>query len=494
MTGQAPGPGRHAGRLTRAQLLGGLGAGIVLGGGYSAKRAFGVVSVSTAARSASGSVRRFVSSPELAPPTVTVLHPAESVAGGYLFLAPSSGPGQRGTMIIDNAGEVVWFHPTTPNTAMNFRAALYRGAPVLTWWEGKTVQGLGVGEHVVFDQSYREIARFPAGDRLASDLHEFLITPQGTALVTAYEILTEDLASVGHARRGNVVGGVVQELEVPSARVLFEWHSLEHVALAESYAGVGDPFDYFHVNSIDVDADGNLLVSARNTWAVYKIDRASGEVIWRLGGKRSDFRMGAGTSFSWQHDARHHGSVGRLSLFDDADAPQEEPRSRALVLDLDTARMRATLVRAYTHSPALLAHALGSTQVLPNGNVLVGWGTEPYFTEYAPDGAVRLDAKLPHDGENYRTLRFPWTGRPSEPPALAARAGALYASWNGATELAAWRLLAGSSAGDLRPGPTRPRQGFETALAAPSGASHAAVAALDAAGKTLARSATLRLS
>ena len=177
--------------------------------------------------------------------------------------------------------------------------------------------------------------------------------------------------------------------------MLFEWRSLDHVAIEESHAPISTdtPFDYFHVNSIELDADGNYLVSARNTWAIYKIDRGSGNVIWRLGGKKSDFAMGPGTVFAWQHDARHHGATDQLvSLFDDGAAPQVQPQSKALVLALDTKRMRATLHRRYTHDPPVLSHALGSTQLLPNGNVLVGWGTAPWLSEYTHDGELVFDA------------------------------------------------------------------------------------------------------
>ena len=239
----------------------------------------------------------------------------------------------------------------------------------------------------------------------------------------------------------------MQELAVPSAHVLFEWRSLDHVKLTESYSKVAPAFDFFHVNSIDVDADGNLLVSARNTWTVYKIDRTTGKVIWRLGGKKSDFAMGPGTKFAWQHDARHVGDGSVMTLFDNADDPQVEPQSRGLTLSLDLAKKRATLLHQYVHRPKLLAHAFGSVQTQPNGNVLVGWATEPYYTEYTASGAVLLDAKLPYGGQNYRTLRFPWSSIPAEPPRLAARptpsGTLLYATWNGATGVQAWQVLAG---------------------------------------------------
>ncbi len=404
----------------------------------------------------------FDSRPDLDPPAVRILQAARDVAPGYLFLAPSSGPGQRGPLILDDAGEVVWFRPTSPRTAMNFRAATLHGEPVLTWWEALPGGGLGRGEHVVADASYREIARFPAGNGRPSDLHELLLTERWTALVTSFEIRRR-------GANGLTMGGVVQELEVPSARVLFEWKSLDHVSTDETYSTkVGYPWDYFHVNPIDVAPDGNLLVSARNTWAVYKIDRAGGRIMWRLGGKRSDFELGRGARFAWQHDARSHDGGRLLSVFDNGVS-----RSRGLVLALDEARMHATLAREYVHDPVLHAYKLGSAQLLGNGNVLVGWGTDPHVTEFSSGGAVRLDATLTHGSQNYRALRFPWRGRPRDAPAAVVRGSTVYASWNGATDVAAWRIDPG--------GPTIRRTGFETAL--PLRAGH--VVALDTRGRAL---------
>ena len=403
---------------------------------------------------------RFRSRPDLDPPPVRVLRRADGLAGGYLFLAPSSGPGQHGPLVVDDAGEPVWFRPTG-EPAMNFRVQRLHGEPVLTWWEALPGGGLGRGEHVVVDASYREVMRFPAGNGRPSDLHELLLTDRGTALVTSLEVRHR-------GARGLTLGGIVQELEIPQARVLFEWKSLDHVSVDETYSTkVGYPWDYFHVNAIDVDADGNLLVSARNTWAVYKIDRRTGAVAWRLGGKRSDFELGKGARFAWQHDARSHEGGRVISLFDNG-----VPHSRGLVLELRG--RRASIVREYPHSPPLHAVKLGSVQLLGNGDALVGWGTDPHFTEYGEGGAVKLDATLPRGGESYRTLRFPWRGRPRDTPRAVVRGSTVYASWNGATEVAAWKIEPGGAA--VR------RTGFETALPlrAPG---H--VVALDARGRAL---------
>jgi hypothetical protein len=413
-------------------------------------------------------------------------------------MAPSSGAGQRGVMIVDDAGEIVWFHPTTPQTAMNFRAARYKGEPVLTWWEGKATQGLGTGTHVILDGSYRVVARVPAGGGRQSDLHEFLITPHDTALVTSYELRTVDLSAVGGPRHGQAIGGLVQELALPSGRVLFEWRSLDHVSIAETHAAyTGHPLDYFHVNSIDLTSDGDFLVSARNTWAVYKVSRKTGKVLWRLGGKRSDFAMGPGTVFAWQHDARHL-SHGRISIFDDGAEPQVATQSRALVLQLDVAHRRARLVRKYTHRPGrIVSRFMGNAQVFDNGNVLVGWGSEPYVTEFGRDGDIRFDARLPSGGQNYRALRFPWAAMPAIPPAIVYRAAGgkrrVHVSWNGATNVAAWELHAGPAAGALAVVGKVRRTGFETRIAVPHGARYARVIALDSAGKRLRASEAIRV-
>ncbi|MGH3004179.1 MAG: arylsulfotransferase family protein [Gaiellaceae bacterium] len=487
--------------LTRGRFLrrvAGGGAILMLGGpGGSGLLDAGEAWARTQTEAPEG-MRHFHSRPDLRPPTVTVLH-AGHTGDGYLFLAPSSGPGQRGTLILDNRGDVVWFHPTTPHAAMNLRAGMYKGEPVLTWWEGQTELGLGHGTHVILDSSYRVVARVPAGRGRPSDLHEFRLTPHGTALVTSYETRTMDLTAFGGTHDGKVVGGIVQEIEIPSARVLFEWRSLDHVPLEESHATPGrNSFDYFHVNSIDIDGDRNLIVSARNTWTVYKLSRRTGRIIWRLGGRKSDFTMGPGTVFAWQHDAHHQAAGRRISIFDDGAAPAVEPQSRVLVIDLDLKRMRATLVHKYTHHPQrLLAHYMGSAQLLDNGNVVVGWGSEPYITEFDRNGTIQFDAKLPHGGQNYRAFRFPWVGRPSVPPRLVAQRAkgvrTLYVSWNGATEVASWQLEAGATADALTAVSVVPRQTFETTLVPPAGVRYAAAVPLDRSGKPLGRSETVRV-
>ncbi len=488
--------------LTRGDLLRraiGGGAGLFLLGGMAPRGARLVESALAApARSSAPPVHTFVSRPDLRPPLVNVLTRKSGLADGLIFLAPSSGPGNRGGLIVDNTGEPVYFRTSNPYTTMDFRPGVYKGAPALSWWEGKYVKGVGrVGDYVVMDATYKEIARFPVGNGRRSDFHEVLLTDHNTMLVTAYETDTADLRKVGGRNHAQVYGGVIQELAIPSGKVLWEWRSLEHVKITETMShDIGNPFDYFHINAIDVDSDGNLIVSARNTWGIYKIDRDTGNVMWRLGGKQSDFAMGRGTIFAFQHDARSHDGGKTITLFDNGPDPgQKKPQSRAMTLALDFKNKRATLARQIRHYPALYARVTGNHQVLPNGNELVTWGNTGWWTEYAPNGAVRLDAKLPKGGQNYRVFRFPWVGTPADPPVLVAERGGgrLWASWNGATEVASWRLETGARASAMSPSATVPRSGFETAFPAPAGARFASVVALDASGKPLRRSKPIKL-
>ncbi|HVV57087.1 MAG TPA: arylsulfotransferase family protein [Gaiellaceae bacterium] len=438
----------------------------------------------------------FVTEPSLQPPSVTVTT-LRNPAPGYLFVASLNGPGQRGPAILDNHGRIVWFK-RTDQVAIDFRVQTYKGKPVLTWWEGSISQiGTGQGVGVIVDDTYKEIARVQAGNGYQVDVHEFLLTPQGTALVTIYDEVTRDLTSVGGKASGNVLDSIVQEIDVATGKVLFEWHSLDHVPFSDSYAPVLDPYDYFHVNSVDVDLDGNLVISARNTSAIYKLDRTSGEILWTLGGRSSDFALAPTAHFMYQHDARMH-SDGTLTLYDDGPSSSSAD-SRGLRLGVDFGAMTAVVVQQYHHpAPPLPSAAMGNAQVLPGNAMLVGWGTEPWFTEFGPLGDVRLDATFDGGAWNYRTYRCPWVGRPAHGPiARAVRAGSgttVYASWNGATEHAYWRVSTGDARTALSVAKTVPAVPFETSIPVPGKPRWVAVTALDAAHKPLSTSAAVAVS
>ncbi len=353
-------------------------------------------------------------STSLRPPVVTVTTPDADSASGDVFVDVSSGS-QNGPMILDSQGQLVWFHPVPSGTSVeNVNEQSYQGKHVLTWWQGQIVSGHGLGEDVILNRSYQTVATVHAADGYQADLHEFQITPRGTALVTVYQPAQAHLSSVGGPRNGTVLDSIVQEVDINTGRVLWEWHALGHVPLSASQVGkptAGAQYDYFHINSIQQLANGNLLVSGRNTWGVYEISRSTGKVIWTLGGKDSSFKMDPGTKFEWQHDARMEPN-GNLTRFDDADSPKEERQSRAIEVSLDTKNMSASLERSYTHTPPLLAGSQGDYQTLLSGNVFVGWGAEPDFSEYTPSGKQIFSASFAAPVTSYRAFRYPWRRSP----------------------------------------------------------------------------------
>lgn len=449
--------------------------------------------------------RTYHSRPDLKPPLVQIKTPARGTAPGYIFIAPKMVVAQAGPMIMDNRGEVVWFKPLNTRGVTDFRMQHYRGKPVLTWWRGRlSDQGVGDGWYVMYDTDYKPIAEVRPGNGLVGDVHEFLLTKRNTAVFTIYHRLPVDLAPIGGPKEGKIFDGIVQEVDIRTRKVLFEWHSYPRVGVKESYAPPPDPkkgadaapMDYFHINSIDVEPNGNFLVSARNTHAIYEIDRKTKKILWRLGGKRSSFKMGSGTSFAWQHDARRQRD-GTITLFDNGAAPPVEKFSRILVLRVNTKTKTATLVRSYHHPDMLLAPFEGNAQFLPDGHVVVGWGAWPYVSEFSKSGKLLYDAYFgdgnqpPQDADSYRAYRFTWDGRPTDRPAVVIADDTAYVSWNGATEVARWRVLSGPSAGRLTTLETVAKDGFETPIRLKKSAAFYAVRALDRDGRVLATSAAV---
>jgi hypothetical protein len=409
---------------------------------------------------------------------------------GYIFLAPKS----NGPMIVDDRGDLVWFLQADTS---NFRVQRYRGRKVLTWWEAPAGKQ-GRPTYVIANRHYKTIRRFKAGHGYGGDLHEYLLLPNGHAMITAYHAVNRDLRSLGGPRDGVVLDSIAQEVDVTTGRVVWEWHSLDHVPLRDSFnkspsQHPDEPYDYFHINSVAPTPDGNILISGRDTGAVYKVDRRTGRIIWQLGGRRSDFRIGKGARFAWQHDAQLAGP-NRLVLFDNSDAPPAAKpirnHSRGLILRLNLRRRVASLAHQYIQPERVLASSQGNVELLPNGNVFVGWGSQPTCTEFSRGGKVLLDVHFEATNSTYRCFRMPWTGRPTERPAIASEKrpnGTVkaWASWNGDTRVARWQLLAGRSASSLAVVGSARRTGFETEVTASTRRPLVAMRGLDASGKVL---------
>jgi hypothetical protein len=451
---------------------------------------------------AEGDVQSFRSRPDLVVPAVEVLKRTGEASRGSIFIAPKRGAGLNGPVILDGRGRLVWAREVPEGRqATDFRVQRYRGRPVLTWWEGGTNVGVGFGEGVILDRSYREVMRVRMGNGQRADLHEFQLTRRGTALMIGYAYLKRDLSEVGGSRDGAVIDGVVQEVDLRTGLVVFEWRGLDHVGLEESGRPVpkrpGEPYDYLHLNSVTDDTDGDLLLSARNTSAVYKVDRTSGSVLWRLGGRKSDFALDADTRFGLQHDVRRRRD-GALTLFDNsAGPPKTRDVSRALALDLDTTEKTARVARSLVHPRRLSAANQGSTQSLRGDRTFVGWGPLGVLSEFTGSGRLVFDARLAKGNDTYRAYRAHWAGRPATRPRVAvapARRGVrAYASWNGATGVGRWQALTGRRRDALRPVGDAPRRGFETAIPVVAPGRYIAVRALSASGRPLATSDAIRV-
>jgi hypothetical protein len=478
--------------LTRREFL------ELAGGSVAGLLASGARGPAAALASSAPSSQSFHSRPDLRPPTLNLRYTTAApppVSEGYMFVGPTSKPGaQAGALIVDTNGEPVWFHPVKPGWwVTDFRVQEYHGKPALTWWEGEVrPPGYGHGQGVILDSSYQEIAVVRAAGGRQADLHEFLVTPEGTALITCHpQTVQADLSGVGGPSDGQVLEPVIQEIDIATGRLLFEWRALEHVAVEESYLSPGGAYDYLHVNSIGLTPDGHLLVSGRHTCAMYKVHRRTGRVLWRLGGRRSSFAVGRRARFHWQHDARHLPG-GLITVFDNGAGPvKSEAQSRGLVLQLDFVTNSVHLVRAYRHPVPVLSSAMGDVQTLPDGNVMVGYGLVPLLSEFAPDGQLLGQLWLPWGYNCYRGFRMPWVGTPTDQPAIASTPGpssgstTIYASWNGATAVASWQLSTGSTPSQLQAVGTTPRSGFETAIPLAASQGYATVSALDGNGNIL---------
>ncbi|MGH2852907.1 MAG: arylsulfotransferase family protein [Solirubrobacteraceae bacterium] len=455
-------------------------------------------------------VQHYLSAPEVTPSTVTITAPKDGLpappaASGYLFLAPYQGLGSPGPMIAEQNGALVWFHPLPRGeSATNLQVQTYAGHPVLTWWQGRILRvGFGVGEDVIYDSSYHQLAAVRGGNGYHADLHEILLTPQGTAWIDAFDPIHMSLASVHGSSHGILTDSVVEEIDVKTGLVMWEWHALGHIPLKDSLNHVSGgeyPWDYVHINSISPgaggsDPPGDVLLSARNTWTLYDVNVHTGGYNWLLGdGGHTSFKLGPGVRFYWQHDAELQPG-GLISVFDNGSDPPKQRESSGLLLRPDFASHTVALAKRFVNpAHTLLASSQGNTLSLPGGDWLLGYGGLPNFTEFDASGHVLLDGTLGKNVQDFRTYLAPWNAQPTTAPAIAVQAAAgganVEASWNGATGVASWQVLAGASAESLAPVATAPRQGFETTLHVSTPAGVVAVRALAANGQTLGTSTT----
>ncbi|KAH7310496.1 ASST-domain-containing protein [Stachybotrys elegans] len=405
--------------------------------------------------------------------------------------------------ILDQNGHLVWTTSWGENQQMyNLQVQEYKGNKYLTFWAGNdAVGGHGAGKYYMLDQSYKKFKEIDAVNGLKGDLHEFTITEQGTAIITAYKVVDVDLSSLGKTT-GPIWECLFQEIDIETGDLVFEWRASEHIAVANTYrhiGGEGNPhgaaFDYRYLHSVTY------------------IDGRTGDVIWVLGGKKNmfdDLSDGRATSFGFQHDARWANNYTEMTIFDNSDDGgfSDKSHPRGVRVKIDQEAMTAELVQEYKNPTRLAAASQGSMRDLPNGNVLLGFGNAPLFTEFSHDGEVLCETHFgpankfgSGEAQSYRVLKFAWQGFPTSDPAVAIKQDdadewRVYVSWNGATEIVQW-VLQGADKAEGQEEQWQmleavAKDGFETSfLVKPGHPAWLRALAMDGSGNVLGMTATL---
>lgn len=434
-------------------------------------------------------------------------------SAGCVFISPrGTAVDQIAPMIFDADDlSLIWSDPSY-KTTFGVRVQEFNNTDYITFWRGSIKgAGYGSGSYIMLDHNYNVAFNVTTKNlTVGGDIHEFQLTDEGTALMTAYEPVQYDLSAYG-IEDGWLADSHFQEVDIKTNDLIFSWRASDHFALNESYADPGStgtssdsPFDFFHINSVEKDDSGNYLISSRHLHGLYYINGTNGDVIWNLGGKNSDFEQkssGNETSFAWQHDARWQNTdLTELTLFDNgaADWVATENETRGLRLSLDYDAMSVSLKQDYISPEGILSVSQGSVQPLSNGNVFMGYGSNGAFIEYTSEGDVVWDVQFGIIGnssvQSYRAYKQNWTGFPSWDPSIAATGNAtdnttVYMSWNGATEIKQWAVLASNSSSDLASADDLWRNvtktGFETNVTVGTNARYVRAAALNADGEVL---------
>ncbi|KIK57482.1 hypothetical protein GYMLUDRAFT_98597 [Collybiopsis luxurians FD-317 M1] len=406
---------------------------------------------------------------------------AGQIEPGLIFLAPrGTDVKSPGPLIFDKSGDLIW-DGTQYGQTLTFRMSTYKNESVILLWTGQIqASGVGFGYDLIINNKYEIIANFTADlDGGLADFHDIVITPNDTALITAYQPKTWDLISY-NISDGWLLDSVFQEVDPSTGKALFTWEASDHVDVTSCYADPGssgtsesNPWDFFHVNAVNKDNSGNYLISSRHCHTLYYIG-PDGNIIWTIGGKNSSVTMNTNTGFAWQHDARWRNGGTQISLFDNAGTSWEldSSNSRGILLDYDQAGNSVSLNKEWIPFNITVSESQGNVGVLDSGNTVIGWGQIPYFSEYDANGQFLYVVQFGvGDVQSYRAYTFNWTGNPTTRPSVFVETDdsntTIYASWNGATEVASWQL-SGSTAESPQlaiPISNYSRSGFETTMA-----------------------------
>lgn len=474
--------------------------------------------------------QKFISRPDLQPPEFEFTQGpawseeyAESEQYFFLTVDYDTATPSSAAMILDASGELVWMDPSKRHVNdhghFDLRPQQHDDETILTYFKGPAALGYGYGDFFLANDTYQVFNVVTTGGSIPAhetDFHDAVITEDGTMLILAYHRKPADLTELGGPEDGWVHDGVIQEVDIDTGEVVFEWSALDHIPLTDGLLDFGqeaaadaesdepelgtfdNAWDYFHINSATLDDDGGILTSARHTNAVYKIDRDSGDVEWILGGTSSDFELDDDAVFAWQHTAARD-TDGTITLFDNhARNADDDKSSRGLRLELDEEAMTASVVTEYLPPAERPAGSMANTQLLANGNMFIGWGQQPYFSEFTREGELIYDVchgDACHEGTgggggSYRAYKGDWEGHPTTDPTVVVQQHdddqqRVYVSWSGATEVAQWRVLTGDDAGSATELVVVDKTGFETEIPIEDSTDYLAVEALDTQGEVL---------
>ncbi|MEA3334718.1 MAG: aryl-sulfate sulfotransferase [Chloroflexota bacterium] len=399
-------------------------------------------------------------------PNISVTVPASNTAEGLILVSHMTfrfWEDRTFLLILDDQGEPVYYKASTPGKMLWDFQKQPNG--MLSYYDQVTHL------HHVMNADYQEVGTYRPGNGYWGDFHDFWLSPGGDSMYLIYDEQQIDMSQIvpGGVPTATVIGLIVQELD-PSRNVVFEWRSWDHFNITDTTVSLTAPtIRYVHGNALERDLDGNILISSRNLDEITKIDRQTGEMIWRFGGKNNQFTvLNDHRPFSHQHDIVVLPN-GHYTLFDNGN-DLDPPYSRGLEYELDEAARTARVVDSYRHTPDIFAMGMGSTRRLPNGNLIIGWGANlTVLTEFRPDGSTALEMMFDR-ATSYRAQRVPWQGWPTWSPTLvnlpAGSGSTLYVSWNGATEIASYRVDAGLSANPdtFVPVGLVDKSGFETEI------------------------------
>ncbi|KAF2098297.1 hypothetical protein NA57DRAFT_77086 [Rhizodiscina lignyota] len=471
----------------------------------------------------------FVSNPNVTAPVFNIITPAANgVANAdYLFLGPKGDPVKRQRPTIVNATDLSIMWADTGNITgepLDVRVQSYNGKDYITFFSGSDGgSGYGGGYYYMLDDKYSLAYNLSAQNiSVLGDFHEFQLTDNGTALITVYEPMPFNLSIIdSDLTNGFIVDSLFQELDIETGKLVFQWRASDHYQLNATYNPLGVTgkrenagFDWFHINSVQKDQTGNYLVSSRHLHTVTYIEGQSGDIIWILGGKLNQFKDlsgGNATNFAWQHNARWtNDSLTGLTIFDNGASGfnTTRPYTRGLLLNIDQDAKTVQLVQEYLNPERISSISQGNVQLLPNKNVLMGYGANPAVTEYAADGTVLWDIQFgiwnDTDVQSYRAYKMNWTSTPNTKPALAQtfppqRNGSrdLFVSWAGSTEVRGWAVLGGNSTAMLSNSTQNlfnvTKSGFETSITLNRTYHYVRCAALSSNGTVIGATDTLNL-